>query len=79
MDALCGPPNMITKHGQHKINIALILCACMDHDSFNLQENGRTVLFYTVESGNLDLTQKLLEQGADLNNNIVDMVCEINK
>jgi ankyrin repeat protein len=40
--------------------------------TFNLQENGRTVLFYAVESGNVDLVQKLLEQGADLNN-IVDM------
>ena len=41
--------------------------------SFNIQENGRTG---AVESGNVDLVQKLLEQGADLNN-IVDIVCNI--
>ena len=29
-----------------------------------------------MESGNVDLVQKLLEQGADLNN-IVDIVCNI--
>ena len=46
------------------------------HTLFNLQENGRTALFYAVESGNLDLTRKLLEQGADFNN-IIDMVCNI--
>ena len=44
--------------------------------TFNLQENDRTALFYAVESGNFDLTQKLLEQGADLNN-IIGMVCNI--
>ena len=39
----------------------------------HLQDNGRTVLFYAATSGILDLVEKLLEQGADLN--IVDMVC----
>ena len=39
---------------------------------FILQDNGRTVLFYAATSGILDLVEKLLEQGADLN--IVDMV-----
>ena len=29
-----------------------------------------------MESGNVDLVQKLIEQGADLNN-IVDIVCNI--
>ena len=39
------------------------------------QDNGRTVLFYAATSGMLDLVEKLLEQGADLN--IIDMVCYI--
>ena len=42
----------------------------------NLQENGRTVLFYAVASGILDLAEKLLKQGADLNT--ADMVCRVN-
>ena len=44
--------------------------------TFDLQESGRTVLFYAVASGMLDLAQKLLEQGADLN--MLDMVCLMN-
>ena len=44
--------------------------------NFNLQETGRTVLFYAVASGMLDLAEKLLKQGADLN--ITDMVCLVN-
>lgn len=39
------------------------------------QDNGRTVLFYAATSGMLDLVEKLLEQGADLN--IIDMVCYV--
>lgn len=37
-----------------------------------MQDNGRSVLFYAAAGGMLDLVQKLLEQGADLN--ITDMV-----
>ena len=38
----------------------------------DMQDNGRTVLFYVVENGMLDLVQQLLDYGADLN--ITDMV-----
>ena len=38
----------------------------------DMQDNGRTVLFYAVENGMLDLVQQLLDYGADLN--ITDMV-----
>ena len=41
-----------------------------------LQDNGRTTLFYAVANGMLDLAQKLLEHGADLN--IADGVCHVN-
>ena len=45
--------------------------------TFNLQENGRTILLCAVETGDIDLVQTLLEHGADVN--IVGMVCQIIK
>ena len=41
-----------------------------------LQDMGRTVLFYAAASGMLELVKKLLEQGADFN--ITDLVCHVN-
>ena len=62
------------KHSQHTCKMLIL------HQFLwfllNLQENGRTVLFYAVASGILDLAEKLLKQGADLN--IADMVGRVN-
>lgn len=46
---------------------AMIILPCSYHIHCYLQEDGWTAMFYVATEGNVDITRKLLERGADPN------------